>query len=115
MYINMFYYTSFSFPVIHWLISRATTLIIIPHVTFQQSDWSNGRSTILNVKRQCHTACVSDYVTLKFVVEGKIDKVLRGIRDEKSSKDMANSRNLVSTIGALASSKMGDGTRCPEG
>ena len=34
---------------------------------------------------------------------------------EKSSKDMTSSRNLVSTIGALASPKMGDGTRCPEG
>ena len=39
----------------------------------------------------------------------------KGIRGEKSSKDMASSRNLVSTIGALASPKMGDGTRCPEG
>ena len=38
----------------------------------------------------------------------------RGIRVEKSSKDMASSRNLVSTIGALASPKTGDGTRCPE-
>ena len=27
---------------------------------------------------------------------------------------MASSRNLVSTIGALASPRMGDGTRCPE-
>ena len=49
------------------------------------------------------------------VIEGKIEKVPRGIRGEKSSKDMASSRNLVSTIGALASPKMGDGTRCPEG
>ena len=49
------------------------------------------------------------------VIKGKIEKVPRGIRDEKSSKDMASSRNLVSTIGALASPKMGDGTRCPEG
>ena len=48
-------------------------------------------------------------------VQSKIEKVPRGIRDEKSSKDMASSRNLVSTIGALASPKMGDGTRCPEG
>ena len=40
----------------------------------------------------------------------KIEKVPRGIRGEKSSKDMASSRNLVSTIGALASQKMGDGT-----
>ena len=45
----------------------------------------------------------------------KIEKVPRGIRGEKSSKDMASSGNLVSTIGALASPKMGDGTRCPEG
>ena len=50
-----------------------------------------------------------------FSNEGKIEKVPRGIRGEKSSKDMASSRNLVSTIGALASPKMGDGTRCPEG
>ena len=48
-------------------------------------------------------------------VGSKIEKVPRGIRGEKSSKDMASSRNLVSTIGALASPKMGDGTRCPEG
>ena len=27
---------------------------------------------------------------------------------------MASSRNFVSTIGALASPKMGDGTRCPD-
>ena len=47
--------------------------------------------------------------------QSKIEKVPRGIRDEKSSNDMASSRNLVSTIGALASPKMGDGTRCPEG
>ena len=45
-------------------------------------------------------------------VLSKIEKVPRGIRGEKSSKDMASSRNLVSTIGALASPKMGDGTRC---
>ena len=49
------------------------------------------------------------------LIRSKIEKVQRGIRGEKSSKDMASSRNLVSTIGALASPKMGDGTRCPEG
>ena len=49
------------------------------------------------------------------ISSSKIEKVPRGIRGEKSSKDMASSRNLVSTIGALASPKMGDGTRCPEG
>ena len=45
----------------------------------------------------------------------KIEKVSKGIRGEKSSKDMVISRNLVSTIVAQASLKMGDGTRCPEG
>ena len=49
------------------------------------------------------------------VILRKIEKVPRGIRGEKSSKDMASSRNLVSTIVALASPKLGDGTRCPEG
>ena len=48
-------------------------------------------------------------------IKSKIEKVPRGIRGEKSSTDMASSRNLVSTIWALASPKMGDGTRCPEG
>ena len=33
----------------------------------------------------------------------------RGIRFKKSSKDMASSRNLVLTIGAQASPKMGGG------
>ena len=36
-------------------------------------------------------------------ITSKTEKVPRGIRGEKSSKDMASSRNLVSTIGALAS------------
>ena len=49
------------------------------------------------------------------ILESKIEKVPKGIRGEKSSKDMASSRNSVSTIGALASPNMGDGTRCPEG
>ena len=41
------------------------------------------------------------------ISSSKIEKVPRGIRGEKSSKDMASSRNLVSTIGASASLKMG--------
>ena len=41
----------------------------------------------------------------------KIEKVPRGIRGEKLSKDMAILRNLVSTIGAQASPKKEDGTR----
>ena len=42
-------------------------------------------------------------------------KVPRGIQGEKSSKDMVSSRNVISKIGAQASPKKGDGTRCPEG
>ena len=52
-----------------------------------------------------------EYWALFDDILSKIEKVPRGIRGEKSSKDMASSRNLVSTIGALASPKMGDGTR----
>ena len=69
----------------------------------------------------CFVGCPQKLVLLDvwcfilFLVKGKIEKVPRGIRGEKSSKDMAISRNLVSTIGALASLKVGDGTRCPEG
>ena len=55
------------------------------------------------------------FIMIRLSTQSKIEKVPRGIRGEKSSKDMASSRNLVSTIGALASPKMGDGTRCPEG
>ena len=33
-------------------------------------------------------------------MQSKIEKVPRGIRGEKSSKDMVSSRNVVSTIGA---------------
>ena len=47
--------------------------------------------------------------------QSKIEKVPRGIQGGKSSKDMGRSRNLVSTIGAQASPKKGDRTRCPEG
>ena len=63
--------------------------------------------------KECKIDVLTDIETKK--PRSKIEKVPRGIRGEKSSKDMASSRNLVSTIGALASPKMGDGTRCPEG
>ena len=45
------------------------------------------------------------YAPYGHIVTGKIEKVPRGIWGEKSSKDMARSKNLVSTIGALASPK----------
>ena len=69
----------------------------------------------------CHVvtgniSCIRDKgVRSPFSLKEKIEKVPRDIRGEKSSKDMVSSRNLVSTIGALASPKMGDGTRFPEG
>ena len=40
-------------------------------------------------------------------MQSKIEKVPRDIQGTKSSKDIANSRNLVSTIGAQASQKRG--------
>ena len=43
---------------------------------------------------------------LEIILKDKIEKVPRGIRGEKSSKDMASSRNLVSTIGAQLSPTM---------
>ena len=58
---------------------------------------------------------IRDLITELYLLPSKIEKVPRGIRGEKSSKDMATSRNLVSTIGAQASPTMGDGTRGPEG
>ena len=68
-----------------------------------------------NIKSYNETSWCSNLVQYLKFERSKIEKVPRGIRGEKSSKDMASSRNLVSTIGALASPKMGDGTRCPEG
>ena len=62
-----------------------------------------------------HNVTIGHQIGFILYSRRKIEKVPRGIRGEKSSKDMASSRNLVSTIGALASPKMGDGTRCPEG
>ena len=40
-------------------------------------------------------------------IGSKIEKVPRGIRGERSSKDMASSRNLVSTIGSISKSQNG--------
>ena len=49
--------------------------------------------------------CTSDPTTSS--LESKIEKVLRDIQGEKSSKDMTSSRNLVSTIRAQASPQEG--------
>ena len=54
-------------------------------------------------------------LSIHVMLSSNIEKVPRGIQGEKSGKDMASSRNLVSTIGAQASPTMGDDTRCPEG
>ena len=64
--------------------------------------------SLCNVKQRC---CYNIITTISHVIssEGlqrkKIEKVPRGIQGEKSSKDMASSRNLVSKIGAQASPK----------
>ena len=55
------------------------------------------------------------FFDLVILTSKQIEIEQRGIRGEKSSKDIASSRNLVSTIGAQASPKKGDGTRCQEG
>ena len=34
-------------------IAKKRNVFIISHINFQQSDWSIGRVTILNLKRQC--------------------------------------------------------------
>ena len=44
---------------------------------------------------------------LRIMKKSKIEKLPKGIRGEKSSTDLASSRNTVSTIGAKASPKMG--------
>ena len=49
------------------------------------------------------------------ILRSKIENVPRDIQGEKSSKDMASSGNMVSTIRAKASPKTWDETRCPEG
>ena len=77
----------------------------------------NFRDIISHIidKSWCLNCSYVTIISIMNVALSKIEKVPRDIRGEKSSKDMASSRNLVSTIGALASPKLGDGTRCPEG
>ena len=49
-----------------------------------------------------HTRSVHIHHSSIALIQGKIEEVPRGIQGEKSSKDMASSRNLVSTTGAQA-------------
>ena len=78
----------------------------------------NGILAIYVTAHRCRSyQCDANFKDITFAVwpyiisapdwSSKIEKVPRGIRGEKSSKDMASSRNLVSTIGALASPKWG--------
>ena len=82
---------------------RGTGLNFLAHETAYTHQSSSSRS--FDLARGIHA----------LPCRSKIEKVQSDIRGEKSSKEMASSRNLVSTIGAQASPKMGDGTRCPEG
>ena len=76
-------------------------LIFFTRKVYVYEQWIIHRSIDV-MKRIPHVATLNVKITL---IESKIEKVPRGIRGEKSSKDMASSRNLVSTIGALASPK----------
>ena len=89
---------------------------IFQHVTRQRHIFYFGLNINLSaVDIILYVQCRFAFSYNQVSILSKIEKVPRGIRGEKSSKDMASSRNLVSTIGALASPKIGDGTRCPEG
>ena len=89
----------------HLILKAFVCFIIQQCPTYNNKRWSRRILNEINIYCQ--------YIIL--TIWSKIEKVPRGIRGEKSSKDMASSRNLVSTIGALASPKMGDVTRCREG
>ena len=65
------------------------------------------RPHVLTVATRIYIPKSGDHISEQRHRLSKIEKVPRGIRGEKSSKDMASSRNLVSTIGALASPKWG--------
>ena len=92
------------------------TVLPAPHGKGNKCDQNEKqRKDIYNLLCFRKVFCFAFSLFLTMQIVSKIEKVPRGIRGEKSSKDMASSRNLVSTIGALASPKMGDGTRCPEG
>ena len=73
-------------------------------------------STFLSVRETDNISCLS---TLKHLClsherdRSHIEKVLRGIQGEKSSKDMTSSRIWSHQL-AQASPEKGDGTRCPE-
>ena len=63
------------------------TLDLFKHILFWMETMANKQYSVI------FYFCVNKLLS-------KIEKVPRGIRGEKSSKDMASSRNLVSTIGA---------------
>ena len=63
------------------LYSKITPIhIFIPHVNFQQSDWSIGRVTILNVTRQCLTAV--KFVVKMGILYNKINIMLHSLRGD---------------------------------
>ena len=65
------------------------------------------RKEIWSRMKNTHKWQTMDSQRNKKTLQSEIEKVPRGNRGEKSSKDMASLRNLVSTIGAQASPKMG--------
>ena len=58
--------------------------------------------------------CTSMYKSVLICHKRQIDKVPRVNQGEKSITDTASSVKLVSKIGTFASTRIRDGTRCPE-
>ena len=84
---------------------------------------SQGKSHSRRVTGECNSRALKSrfnyqekylHGCIMAMYTNKIGKVPRGIQGKKSSKDIANSINLVSTIGSQASPKKGDRIRCPE-
>ena len=102
-----FQHTSRSPPWI-WFVAvdfRLKKKIVAPLWILNASELNHDKYTSLHASRWLlgmYSLCCNNVL----VWRSKIEKVPRGIRGEKSSKDMASSRNLVSTIGALASPKI---------
>ena len=106
----------FSYTAVY--IARVTSVKIHCDVMTIQYSWRHNKFFTYNFQNVRNVFPASTSLLLTICSTGvfflfiwswisKIEKVPRGIRGEKSSKDMASSRNLVSTIGALASPKMG--------
>ena len=74
----------------------------------QSGRWGFEKARHINrscIRTLSNFKCLFNLLHKIIKIKGTVEKVPRGIRGEKSSKDMASSRNLVSAIGAQASPK----------